>query len=78
MDIVDSAKAVYDIIVIPVIGIVGFILRQHISTVKELEVRGINNSSDIKVLQSQLEKLEKDIDEIKEGINKLLDRSMRK
>lgn len=75
--IVEALKFLVNLILLPIIGFGGFLLRKHVTRIDELDKRVLELEKDLAVMESQLQDIKCDIVEIKNGINKLVDRLCR-
>lgn len=77
MEIVDGFKALVNYILLPCFAGLLFFVRKHISRIEDLEKRAIESEKDLAVMESQMSDIRRDIDEIKAGIQKLVDKLCR-
>lgn len=75
MEIWPLLKGAVDWVIIPFAAVTWFFIQSHIKRVEAIERQGNENKEDIKVLKAQFLNLKEDIDEIKLGIHKLLERA---
>ncbi len=74
MDFMDGIKHIWDYIIVPLAIGVWWFFKKHITRIDGLEHRVITAEKAILVMESQMRDISKDIDEIKSGINKLIDK----
>jgi hypothetical protein len=74
MDVFAGLKDVYDYLVAPIVIGAWWGFKRHIRRFEKLEQRTVEAEKAILVIESQMSDIRKDIDEIKAGINKLVDK----
>ncbi len=74
MDLGDIFPAVVSALLMAGFGAIGFYRKKNIASIETLERRVTDVEKNILVLNSQMNDIKKDIDEIKEGVNRLVDR----
>ena len=77
MELWDGIKIVGNWIIIALIGIMGYFGKTVMARIDDLEVSSTDQDKEIAVIKSRMKDIESDIKEIKEGINKLIDRLCR-
>lgn len=74
MEIMDALKHLWDFIIAPLAIGIWWFFKKHITRIDGLEQRVVTAEKAILVMESQMRDISKDIDEIKAGINKLVDK----
>lgn len=74
MDVWDGIKTLVNWVIVPCFAGLWFFLKKHINRSEILEKRLVDAEKAILVMESQMSDIRKDIDEIKLGINKLVDK----
>lgn len=74
MDLLAEVKGIYDYLIVPLIAGAWWGFKRHIRRFESLEQRIVAAEKGLLVMESQMSDIRKDIDEIKHGINKLIDK----
>ncbi len=74
MDIPEVFRSLGNFVMVPLVGALAFFGKSQLSRIDEHEKRLMESEKDIAVIESQLEDTAKDIEEIKLGINRLIDK----
>ena len=77
MDVIESFKSLMDYIVVPLALAIWWGIKKHVLRLEKLEDRTVQAEKAIAVMECQLSDIRRDIDEIKLGIQKLLEKLCR-
>lgn len=70
----DIFKTIIAFVSMPIVGIMSYFIKKHIDKLEDLDKRTTSAEKSILVIQSQMSDIRQDIDEIKVGIQKLVDK----
>lgn len=70
----DTWDLIKNFILIPVLSAIAWFGKQQFNKLQSQEQRIIDTEREIAVIKSQMDAIHKDIDEIKTGINRLVDK----
>lgn len=74
MELLDNLGHLWNYVIFPTIIGMWWFFKKHIVRIDGIEQRIVSSEKAIVVLESQMKDISKDIDEIKAGINKLIDK----